>query len=230
VPEGVVLALPGRTFPLDFAGGELTVHGFPLFISEQPNTGLGTGLNVWDGAVVLAKYLEITHPDLTGRRVLELGAGTGLVGIAAALLGADTLLTDLPYALPNLAAAVERNRPKLKGSAVVAELDWFKPTACAAATAAAAQGADFILGADVVWVEELIHPLLDTLVWATDKPTASGGKPVILLAHQTRSRASDAILFAGLAGRGFAVNTVPRALHHARYSDQAIDILEVTRL
>lgn len=43
---------------------------------------------------MLAKYLEC-HPGLVQRRsVLELGAGTGMAGIAASLLGSSrTLLT-----------------------------------------------------------------------------------------------------------------------------------------
>lgn len=45
---------------------------------------------MWDSSLVLAKYLERTyHPNgLTGRRVIELGSGCGLVGIAA---GATTV-------------------------------------------------------------------------------------------------------------------------------------------
>lgn len=46
---------------------------------------------VWDAALVLAKYLEARsgrHPEwLRGRRVLELGAGLGCVGLVAACYG-----------------------------------------------------------------------------------------------------------------------------------------------
>lgn len=55
---------------------------------------MGTGLITWDGAVVLGKYLETVPSFVLNKNVLELGAGTGLAGMAATLLGAKaTLLT-----------------------------------------------------------------------------------------------------------------------------------------
>lgn len=44
------------------------------------------GMRVWQ-AVVLCMYLELGKVDIKGKEVIELGAGTGLVGIVAALLG-----------------------------------------------------------------------------------------------------------------------------------------------
>lgn len=38
-------------------------------------------------AVVMCMYLEMGNVDLKGKVAVELGAGTGLVGIVAALLG-----------------------------------------------------------------------------------------------------------------------------------------------
>ncbi|KAM5326875.1 protein N-lysine methyltransferase METTL21A isoform 2-T2 [Glossophaga mutica] len=48
---------------------------------------LGVAAVVWDAAVVLSTYLETGAVELRGRSAVELGAGTGLVGIVAALLG-----------------------------------------------------------------------------------------------------------------------------------------------
>jgi len=67
-------------------------------------------LNTWDASIVLAKYLEHNHHFIEDKVVLELGAGTGIAGIAALLLHARFVrLTDLKYALPNLLANVESN-------------------------------------------------------------------------------------------------------------------------
>ncbi|XP_067844188.1 protein N-lysine methyltransferase METTL21A isoform X2 [Heptranchias perlo] len=53
---------------------------------------LGVAAVVWDAAIVLCTYLELGAIQLRDRTVIELGAGTGLVGIVAALLGSG--LTD----------------------------------------------------------------------------------------------------------------------------------------
>jgi predicted nicotinamide N-methyase len=53
----------------------------------------------WAGGAVLARYI-LNHPQsVAGRRVLDLGAGSGLVGIAAAKAGASTVI----------AAEIDRN-------------------------------------------------------------------------------------------------------------------------
>ena len=63
-----------------------------FLLKELEEASLGTGLITWDGAIVLAKYIEI-HPDtVRNKSVLEVGAGTGVAGTAAALLGAREIL------------------------------------------------------------------------------------------------------------------------------------------
>jgi predicted nicotinamide N-methyase len=49
---------------------------------------------VWGGGAALARYM-LGHPQtVAGRRVLDLGAGGGIVGIAAALAGARQVLAS----------------------------------------------------------------------------------------------------------------------------------------
>ena len=58
---------------------------------------------VWESAFCLAQYLrgEARARRIRGRRVLELGAGAGLLGLAAAASGAKrVVLTDHPDAMP----------------------------------------------------------------------------------------------------------------------------------
>ena len=56
---------------------------------------------VWESGVALAEYMSchMGAGELRGRRVLELGAGPGIAGIAAALCGARVTLTDRDISL-----------------------------------------------------------------------------------------------------------------------------------
>lgn len=58
---------------------------------------------------------------MAGRRVLELGAGTGALGIAVAALGGDVVLTDLPDVVPLTRQNVQLNTASFsdRGSAHV---------------------------------------------------------------------------------------------------------------
>lgn len=123
--------IKGREF--DILKDGLLLSGFKLQIDEKLNRSEGTGLNTWDGSIVLSKYLEYYYQSLQGKLVLELGSGTGVAGIAAFILGAKlTILSDLSYTIDNLVENVKLNadnfvafRPDLVNSSIgVAILDW----------------------------------------------------------------------------------------------------------
>lgn len=90
-----------------------------------PESHAFVGARVWDAAVLQAKWLEAaaarvganaprggaataaTPAALSGSVIVELGAGTGLVGLVAATLGGGrcaAVLTDQPPLVPQLAA------------------------------------------------------------------------------------------------------------------------------
>ncbi|KAL3914270.1 MAG: hypothetical protein SGPRY_007682 [Prymnesium sp.] len=86
-----------------------------LLVEQRPDAPFslhadGTHRRLWPTALVLVQYL-CAHPSLVaGKRVVELGAGAGAVGLACAALGAAlVVLTDMPEALPLLEDNVRRN-------------------------------------------------------------------------------------------------------------------------
>ncbi|XP_019874696.1 protein N-lysine methyltransferase METTL21D isoform X2 [Aethina tumida] len=115
---------------------------------------------VWDASIVLAKYMEERCKKninfLKNKRVLELGAGLGCVGLTAACLGACVVLTDLHNALPLLELNIKCNRDvldELNTSIEAKTLQWgqdcdikFTP--------------DIILLADCIYYEGVIMVLL----------------------------------------------------------------------
>uniref|UniRef100_H2YUE6 Uncharacterized protein n=1 Tax=Ciona savignyi TaxID=51511 RepID=H2YUE6_CIOSA len=128
---------------------------------------------VWEAADVLANFM-VEKYDFHGKKVLELGSGTGLVGMVAAYMGAHVTLTDLDKFLPILEENIELNMNLIKtgsknGTVKVSELKWgeklakFDPTY------------DFVLGADIIYSEDLFPALLDTLCYFH-----GGGSKIIL--------------------------------------------------
>ena len=72
----------------------------PHFFDEDYSVAATTGFcRAWEGAEVLTRLMasdETLRGRLRGKRVVELGAGVGLCGLAAAAAGAHVMLTDLP--------------------------------------------------------------------------------------------------------------------------------------
>ncbi|XP_042368963.1 protein N-lysine methyltransferase METTL21A [Plectropomus leopardus] len=137
---------------------------------------LGVAAVVWDAAVVMCMYLEMGKVALKGKRAVELGAGTGLVGIVAALLGAKVTITDREPALDFLSTNVKANLPSDSlGSAVVSELTWGEGL-----ERYPAGSFDLVLGADIVYLEDTFVPLLQTLEHLCSDTT------VVLLACKIR--------------------------------------------
>jgi hypothetical protein len=113
-----ILQIEGRAF--DLPDG-LYIANILLPIQElHIGREQGTGLNTWDGAVVLAKYLETKNGQelISKKCVLEVGAGTGTAGLASLYLGSTMVtLTDLPYTLDNLRDNTRRALESLGSSA-----------------------------------------------------------------------------------------------------------------
>lgn len=81
-----------------------------------------TGTRVWDTAVAMARMFE-KRGVRRGTRILELGAGTGLLGMVLATIGATVTSTDAGSVLETLQEAASRNASDVH----VRELDWTKP-------------------------------------------------------------------------------------------------------
>ena len=112
---------------------------FSLAIKEPAITGDSLGFKTWGSSYLLALQLPILASTSLFRlfdeslgeprpRVLELGSGTGLLGLAAAAIwGLEVAMSDLPSIVPNLAANAEANSEVLSsmGASVdVGALTW----------------------------------------------------------------------------------------------------------
>mmetsp|Transcript_29145 Transcript_29145/g.41577 ORF Transcript_29145/g.41577 Transcript_29145/m.41577 type:complete len:316 (+) Transcript_29145:142-1089(+) len=214
------LMIEGRRFD---GLSELLIANRPLKIEEMYEIGraaLGTGVNTWDGAIVLAKFFDFNPLIVSGKRILELGAGTGVAGIAAAMLDSQyVMLSDLEYTTNNLHNNALQNG--LSSDIVdVQVVDWFDSSTYPTSTTSVegkSVGWDLVIGADVVWLEHLIAPLVNTFVACMSETST------FYLAHQKRSEESDSLLLSLLRSH-FSVNEVDTELMHPDYRHERIKI------
>ncbi|GFP56657.1 protein-lysine N-methyltransferase EFM2 [Trichoderma asperellum] len=105
-----------------FEGDGAACEPFELIIKEPALTGDSLGFKTWGSSYVLSSYLPrlaatslfkifdetLGQPPPT---VLELGSGTGLLGVAAAAFWqTHVILSDLPNIVPNLKDNMEKNK------------------------------------------------------------------------------------------------------------------------
>lgn len=161
-----------RTFEVPVSASETA----SIRLHEPSLTSDNLGLKTWTSSVLLARRLASLPPQWSAVRVrvLELGAGTGLLGIAAACAwGPDVTLTDLAEILPNLQRNVDTNRELIEGfggTARVLPLDWSE------SEHGPVHDDDrftIILVADPIYSPEHPHLLVETVDrWLLRKPTA----------------------------------------------------------
>mmetsp|Transcript_23061 Transcript_23061/g.67134 ORF Transcript_23061/g.67134 Transcript_23061/m.67134 type:complete len:634 (-) Transcript_23061:135-2036(-) len=165
----------------------IAVAGMDIIVAESPGH-LGIGGKVWDAALVLLQYLRLEKDKLlAGRRVVEVGAGTGLVGIGCAKLGAAmSLITDIAEVSDLIQVNINLNLQACAsmGHAQAAALLWEDSPLLPPAVLVGGQVAvDTIVMSDVVYDPELYAPLVSTL--AALVPT--GGATSTILAHRHRN-------------------------------------------
>jgi predicted nicotinamide N-methyase len=103
------------------------------------------GVALWPAAIALAHDVAARAEEISGRRVLELGSGTGLPGIVAASLGGRVVQTDRNrLALYVCGLNAERNRVRSIDYRQVDWVDWADDTRY-----------DWILGSDILYSAEM---------------------------------------------------------------------------
>ncbi|XP_028030179.1 protein-lysine methyltransferase METTL21D-like [Bombyx mandarina] len=186
---------------------------------------------VWDASLVLAKYLEIMcqykSDFLSGLRVLELGAGLGVVGLTAATLGAQVTITDLPEALPLIRLNINENKSKIGsmgGYATAESLIWGDQY-----SEIFNEEYDLIVLADCIYYEEAIEQLLITLQLLS---RSLKKKPVIYLTQEIRDSEIQKRLwnlFYEKLSESFSIEKIPEEEQHSNYRSEDIVLLRLEK-
>ncbi|GLC46923.1 hypothetical protein PLESTB_001897200 [Pleodorina starrii] len=148
---------------VELGKGALRIKEFTLLQDEA-------GAVVWDAGLVLSYYLAHQHSQgrslVSGRTCLELGSGTGVVGLTAAKLGATHVyLSDLPHLVPYIRENIQLNGLGATCSAL--PLEWSNwQHLDMARSSVLRRPPEVILAADVVYSPEGRQSLFRTLAHA----------------------------------------------------------------
>ena len=151
------------------------------FFDQDYTVAAATGVSVWEGSWYFLQYAQQHADTFDGKRVLELGSGTGLLGLCLAKgTRAHVMMTDVPAIVDEMLsmnlcdnatsdtvacavaspAAWPQSHAVGEGTASCASLDWTVPLSEQTIQAA---DCDYLIGAETVWLKELIEPYVATV-------------------------------------------------------------------
>ena len=235
----------------------LEIKGHPLFIGNMANNGLkgresedqqhgDTGNNLWDTSILMAKCLEFNAFNLnengvhepmlnvSGKKVMELGSGTGLVGLSALHCDAKNVwMTDKRYCIENIRRNVRKNEiiwglqhedgtesPFERVS--VFELDWMKHRESLLKYGKLEEhGVDVVIGSDIIWVKDLVPFLVETLQYLFEN-VLHQKHGIAIIAEQMRSNIVSDLFWNMVHSKGFQRNIVSPKLYHPDFSSNKV--------
>jgi protein N-lysine methyltransferase METTL21A len=194
------------------SGASLSVSGVTIKLEQWSGYEVGSGGYLWDASRRLANYFEhhgvrvpaskklsaLPSEPLQGLTLLELGAGTGGLGLAASVLGADVTITDQgsfcfpgrdlnPTALQHrtlldlVLCNIQQNRGVVPKAPVVVEMQWGHGHEARVMASLPHKTYDILCGADILLFQSAHADLVQTLR-SLSKPST-----VVLIEHTDRS-------------------------------------------
>ncbi|BBG95073.1 S-adenosyl-L-methionine-dependent methyltransferases superfamily protein [Prunus dulcis] len=187
--EVIELELGGWTFKIE------------VLSKVHQHTCKSTGLMLWESARFMASVLAKNPAIVSGKRVLELGCGSGGICSMIAARSADLVLgTDGDTnALDLLKQNVNSNlRPPLLDKLITRRLEWGNRDQIEAIKEAHAGGFDIIIGTDVTYIAEAILPLFQTAkeLISSNRSIGADLEPALILCHIFRRVDEPSILSA----------------------------------
>ena len=153
-----------RTLTIQYAAAFVTAADEVRFLTEEARR-LPYGVTLWPSAIALAHEIVARSPEFANRKVLEIGAGTGLPGIVAATTGAAVVQSDRQELALHL-CQLNGERNGVRGIEYRLA-DWTKWDD--------QRQYDWIIGADVLYGAE-VHPNLREIF---ENNLAPGGRVLV---------------------------------------------------
>ncbi|KAJ3336710.1 hypothetical protein HDU93_002330 [Gonapodya sp. JEL0774] len=188
------------------------------------------------------------------------GSGLGLVGLTLHHIGAKVALTDAPAVVPHLAETMTNlngvpvrpvnelfsdipnaNETERESPVSVVALDWEKPLPAELVDPSTLEplSIDVLVGSDIVWLDSLVIPLVETIsrLLPASKQSLNAPEqwdltklpppmPYFILAHQSRTTRTTDGFFTAMRERGFIWKQLESDMLHPSFvkADRSIYI------
>lgn len=218
---------------LPLAGPVLEIRQLPVASATHAKEacssadGLATGSTVWDAGLVLAHYLYVEYAQEKDRKLscIDLGSGTGIVGLAAAASGAfqRVVLTDMQSVLPLTQANRDTNAlPSSTVNVVVMPLKWDSEGDLKAVSADGSF--DLVMGGDLLYRPQVVEPLLCALRKLVGQHTR------VLLSASIQHSPETLRLFVQCASKFFHISILPFSDQHHECASEEVRVLRLLPL
>ncbi|KAK4026367.1 hypothetical protein OUZ56_015370 [Daphnia magna] len=164
------------------------------------------------------------------RRILELGSGTGFVGLVAAALGGDCLMTDLPEMVPLIKRNLFKNTPLLQGAGSAKAFEWGSDMS--GLVSHTDKGFDIVLAADCIYYKESLNAFIKTIEDLSSHSN-EGTKTEIFISYEDRESEEKKTLIADFFERikkSCCVSKVPYEHYRNDFRCEDIHIFKITSL
>lgn len=166
----------------------------------------------------MAKFFEKNAHLVQGKTVLEVGSGTGLLGIALHLLQVQQVtVSDMSEVLWLLEKNLQQNACQDKVQ--LRALNWKK-----AVPIDMINQFDMIVASDCVWIDDLVIPLVNTL-----DALVTGPNTQIYVANELRSKFTEDKFLTQMQKRGFSLTVLDPSQFDKQYSNDKISIYRFQR-
>ncbi|WVQ70537.1 hypothetical protein IAR50_000056 [Cryptococcus sp. DSM 104548] len=203
------------------------VEGLGTDVQLVVDAGPGCGGVTWPAGEVMSRYLVYRHvsePEkLKGKKILELGSGTGLVGLVTAMIepSSEIWITDQAPLLDLMETNTRSNLGEENSTVHVAEFNWGEPVS----SSIPIEDIEVVLAADCVYSEPAFPLLVQTLC-----DVAPLGKNIEILFSYNKRRKADKKFFAMLKKHFTkAVVEDDKPGEKERYGREGVSLMRLTR-
>ena len=143
-------------------------------------TNCGVGGRIWKSAIAFCSFITKYNINFSNKSIIELGAGTGLCGMAIAQYNpGKVLITDYdPGCIETIKQNVILNKEKVKVNAIETDiLNFGNEEQLNIIQQKYPEGFDYVIGTDLIYAEKVI----EFLITGIDKLSYKKGCQIILV-------------------------------------------------